>query len=525
MFTNNDQFYPTPKELVFKMLDKLDEEQYKLAGIKHILEPNCGKGDIVQAYKEYFNNKYKTRGWSSRDADKELEFEVIEFDENLNSLLRGQNYNVVWDDFLSFDPPRFYDLIIMNPPFIDGDKHLMKAIQIQERVGGRILCLLNAETLKNPYTNTRKHLLKSIEKYNGFIEYIDNAFSDAERKTDVETAFIFIDVPMINMETMFEKEFKQDNPDLHVDNLQSLMPNMNKLEKLVFEYNMLKNATIELYKEKYRVDNLLKGFGIEPFVTINETGYTKEQSLPLNEFVDKINLKFWNKFITETDFKNKLPSKLRDTFNYNMEKQKNVAFTIENLRYFTEELMKAIPKSYEETCASVFDECTRKHCYSDASWNSNIHMYNGWKTNSAYKVNKKVIIPCYYSWSLYNVPDVLKDLNIIFNNISGSNYSIDTNEICKAIERAEKNIETEHFLLDSYKKGTIHIKFKNQSHLNVFNILAGKGKMWLPDDFMCKSYDNMTKEEKDLVSEFGLTPTEYNNLSLVATPNKYLRLN
>jgi hypothetical protein len=517
MFNENENFYPTPEKLVYKMLEKID-----LRKIKYILEPSCGKGNIIEYTKKYFEANNRSIMGNKQTADNYLTFDAIENDDNLISLCRGKGINIVWSDFLTFDPPRFYDLILINPPFINGDKHLLQALRIQERVGGEIVCILNADTLKNPYSNDRKQLIKKLNQYNADIKYIEEAFSDAERKTNVEIALIYVQVPMVYMETMFEKEFKQDNAELHIDHIQALMPKMNKLEKLVFEYNVLKNATIELYKEKLRVDNLLKGFGIDPFIDFKEKGYSREEKLQLNEFINKINLLYWKKFIEETDFKKKLPSKLRDNFNYNIEKQKNIAFTIENLRYFTDELMKAIPRSYEENVASVFEECTSKHSYSDASWNTNIHMYNGWKTNNAYKVNKKVIIPCHYSWGLYRVPDVLNDLNIIFNNISGANFNIDTNEICKAIERAEKNIETEHFLLDSYKKGTIHIKFKDQNYLNIFNILAGKGKNWLPDDFMTKSYSDMTPEEKDLVKEFGLTPSEYNNLSLVSNTNNYL---
>lgn len=520
MFTNNDQFYPTPKELVFKMLDKLSDEKYVLASIKYILEPNCGKGDIVQAYREYYNKKYSNKYWSNKKADAELNFDVIEFDKNLNSLLRGQNYNVVWDDFLTFDPPRFYDLIIMNPPFLNGADHLLQAIRIQERVGGKILCLLNAETIKNPYSNSRKQLAQLIKEYNGEIEYIENTFSDAERTTDVEIALIYIDVPMTNTETMFEKEFKRENPDLHVDNLQYLMPNMNALEKLVFEYNIVKNSSIELFKEQMKVSNLLKGFGIENMVSLCDEKVHADK-LTLNSFIAHVTLKYWNKFIEETEFKKKLPSKLKDNFSCNMEKQQNIAFTIENVRYFYEELINAIPKSYEETVAKVFDDLTYKSYYSDSMWNSNIHLYNGWKTNSCYKINNKSIIG-YYGDYMYRVPDTLNDLNIIFNNISGENYDIDNNEVINAIKRCDKNIDTPHFYLDAYKKQTIHIKYKNKQHLEIFNVLTGKGKGALPPDFGTKPYTDMNTEEQDLVKEFGLTVQGYNSLGVT---NNYLRLN
>jgi len=53
--------------------------------------------------------------------------------------------------------------------------------------------LLNAETIKNPYSNSRKDLVSKLNKLDAKIEYLQNAFSDADRKTNVETALIYIE--------------------------------------------------------------------------------------------------------------------------------------------------------------------------------------------------------------------------------------------------------------------------------------------------------------------------------------------
>jgi hypothetical protein len=524
MFTNNDNFYPTTKELAFKMLDKLDDKKYSINSIKYILEPSCGKGNIIEYYKEYYDKKCSNKFWSGSDrAEKDLIFDAIELDENLSNLLRGKRFNVVWDNFLTYEPQRFYDLIIMNPPFDQGDKHLLRALEIQKRIGGKILCLLNAETIKNPYTNTRNDLVQAIKKYDGVVEYIQNAFSDAERETDVETALIYIDVPMQKDETIFERHFKRDNPDIPVDNFETLVPQMTKLQQLVFECDMVKKSTTELFKEKIKINRLLSSFGISSGVSICDDTSTPKV-LSINEFIDKTNLQYWKKFIEETDFKKKLPSKLRDNFNYNMERQRNISFNMENIHYFYEELIKSIPKSYEETVAKIFDDLTNKWSYTDATWNKTTQFYDGWRTNNCYKVVNKSIIR-YYGDYLYRVPDVLIDLNIIFNNIQGKSYNIDNRDVIESIKKCEKNIDTPHFLLDSYKKGTIHIKYKDKQALDVFNILAGKGKNWLPPDFMTKKAEDMTEEDRVLIKNFGLTIQEYNSLALVGNGNNYLRLN
>ena len=510
MFMNNDTFYPTPKYLVKKMINKLPKS---LREYKYILEPSCGKGNIIEYTKEIYKEMYGGSYYQEVNPDKYLTFDAVEQDKNLIDLCRGKGINIIWNDFLTLDPPRFYDLILMNPPFINGEKHLLKAISIEERTGGSIVCILNAETIKNPYSNNRQTLINKLNEYNANIEYIEQAFSDAERKTDVEIALIYLEIPMKDTTSMFEKQFKRENINLKFNDINSLTVKMNPLEKLVFEYNIIKKSTISLYQEQLKTDKLLKGFGIDYKIVLNN-------GLSINEFLEKLNLEFWNKFIEESEFKQKLPTKLRDSFQCDMQKQKNIAFTIENLQYFYQQLINAIPKSYEETVATVFNELTNKYSYTDSAYNKTIHYFDGWTSNCCYMIKPKgkTITP-FYGYYFYKMPDVLVDLNIIFNNISGEKDIIDTPEIRKRIENHEKNIETKHFIFDSYKKGTIHTRFKNEEHLKIFNLIANIGNNALPPNFTRKSYSNMSDKEKELVKEFGFKPFEYDELVSKNTGN------
>ena len=183
----NKDFYPTPAHLINKMLDGIDFKQ-----INSILEPSAGKGDIVEVVKNKFKYRYSSYNWLEKE--KQLDIDCIEIDDNLQHILKGKNFRIVHNDFLTFESYKKYDLIVANFPFSEGDKHLLKAIEIQERTGGKIVCLINAETIKNPYSNTRKDLLQKLEDYNANIEYIQNAFVDAERKTPVEVALIRLNI-------------------------------------------------------------------------------------------------------------------------------------------------------------------------------------------------------------------------------------------------------------------------------------------------------------------------------------------
>jgi len=183
MFNENKDFYPTPNKLIRKMLSYIDFKR-----IRTVLEPSAGKGDLVEGIKKQFEiSRYHSR-------KENYDIDLIENNENLQHILQGNKYRLVHDDFLTFDTYKRYDVIILNPPFSNGDKHLLKAIEMQQS-GGEIVCLLNSDTLKNPYTNTRKDLLHQLEKHNADVEYIENAFMDAERSTGVEIALIYINIP------------------------------------------------------------------------------------------------------------------------------------------------------------------------------------------------------------------------------------------------------------------------------------------------------------------------------------------
>lgn len=110
---NDMEFYPTPKTLLDQIFKGANWKR-----IETVLEPSAGKGDIV----EYIHQQ-----------DSEIDIDCIEIEENLQHILTGKGHRLVWDDFLSYQTPKHYDLIVMNPPFSTGDEHLLKALEMQKR--------------------------------------------------------------------------------------------------------------------------------------------------------------------------------------------------------------------------------------------------------------------------------------------------------------------------------------------------------------------------------------------------------
>jgi phospholipid N-methyltransferase len=89
MFNNNTDFFPTPTNLIRKMLSFIDFKT-----IRTVLEPSAGKGDIVEAVEKQFKYTH-----SYNRNEKKYDIDSIELDQNLQHILKGKNYRVVHDDF------------------------------------------------------------------------------------------------------------------------------------------------------------------------------------------------------------------------------------------------------------------------------------------------------------------------------------------------------------------------------------------------------------------------------------------
>ncbi|GAB3731674.1 hypothetical protein GCM10027594_13610 [Hymenobacter agri] len=81
----------------------------------------------------------------------------------------------------------------MNPPFSNGDRHLLKAWDVVAG-GGDVVCLLNTETLANPYSETRQLLARLIEDH-GTSEALGAVFTEAERPTNVGVSLVRLHKP------------------------------------------------------------------------------------------------------------------------------------------------------------------------------------------------------------------------------------------------------------------------------------------------------------------------------------------
>lgn len=523
MFEQNKDFYPTPGHLIEKMLFSLDFDY-----IQSILEPSAGKGDMVDKIK-----KKEESGWKKRNFD----IDCIESDSNLQHILKGKSYRLVHNDFLTYETMKEYDLIIMNPPFSNGCKHLLKALEMQKRNGGAIVCLLNAETLKNQCTNDRITLVRLLTEYNANIEFLQDSFIDAERKTDVEIALIKVQLPKIQKESFIFDGLKkaEEQKEEHTYTEDTQLAENDLYKSIVRQYELEVKAGINLIKEYNAMSPLImREFGKDPEtdetvqkggcilsldISRNKDKYSN--NLSVNGFIKEVRGKYWTALFNNPKFIGKLTGNLKTDFYNRIEDLKNYEFSLYNICELKTEMSKKVVKGIEETIIGLFDEFSHKH-YWDKDNSSNIHYYNGWKTNKSWFINDKIIIPLSgfdsfwnkYRPTDYRVKEKLQDIEKCFNYLDGGlTEAVDLEESLKFSEEygETKNIVLKYFNITFYKKGTCHITFTNPELLKKFNIFGSQKKGWLPPSYGKKQYKDMTPEEKSIVNEFE-GEKEYNKV-------------
>ncbi|MBU0707051.1 DUF4942 domain-containing protein, partial [Patescibacteria group bacterium] len=498
---NNKTYYPTPKPLIDKMLAKIQGKN-----IHKILEPSAGKGDIINA----LQNRHQYRN---------SDISAIEIDLDLQATLRGKYIKVIDGDFLTYAGPDKFDLIIANPPFDEGDKHLLKAIDILYR--GEIVFLLNAETIKNPYTNTRKELIKQLTKLNAEIEYIQEAFKDAERPTGVEIALVYIRVEKNIEDDLFEDcKDKAKKPVIEIEESYEVST-QNPIPELVAVYNETVKIGIETilgYYRNYKKIGCYIGLNDKPDYDFDRTvDMTEKAQKQVNELLVVVRTKFWRRTLTLPEVKKRLTQQKQEEFETKLVEHCNMDFTESNIRQFVLNLIKGFNTTLMDVVVEVFDKFTIKHHWNeDNLYNENIHYFNGWKTNKAFKVGKKVIIPCYgltdrwnnsFKLDTYDTSRNLQDIDVVMDYFRDTSNCWQGLSIVHAIEAAFKRgqsskIISEHFAITCYKKGTIHLTFNDEETLRRFNLAACLGKNWLPYDYGHKPYPDMDTEEKDVVDSF-----------------------
>src|SRR5690625_5097059 len=470
---------------------------------------------------------YESRGFRVRD---DLKIDAIENDPRLVNVLMGECYNVVWDDFLTNETYKEYDYIVMNPPFSNGVDHVLKALELAENQLSRceIYAILNKETINNAYSSKRQELLRKLDEHGAEVRYVREAFSDAERKTDVEVALIHAEVekdgrgrsiydsiPFFSSQESDEGKAIETALSTHVK-ASEVADRLNDIERLVTEYE----TACELARDTYEAVTAKQSF----YSYINEVNrregevgeefshvVSMEKTFrveDLNEELDRLRRGYWALILNTDDFRELLTNEAIQKLNRQIEAANEMEINLANIRMLLTALGANQRDILTESIVSIFEKITRYHMN---EYSTNIHYYDGWKTNDAYRINKKIIIPIKSEFDRWDfgtragssevsyeyisrdvkdwVGDIVKALRLIDANVSDEFTAI-----------SDKEFENDTLRFRMFLNGNIHVWFKDLRLLAKLNYLCGSHFGWIPSE----GEQEADKEAREWVArEFG----------------------
>lgn len=489
-----EQFYPTPRAVIERMLSPwtlvLKEGGPRLMPGSSFLDPSAGKGDLL----DYLNEVFGIR---------KSHLLAIELDPHLRSILAANGYTVLDSDFLGYSDPAPIDRIVMNPPFAHGDEHLLHAWDLLED-GGKLVCVLNAETIRNPYSTRRKLLLNLIETV-GAVEFMADAFVDAERSTDVEIAIVWLNKPDNKARDWFGNRHFQHDP--AVDDDEQFAPNAlastDVLQQLVAQFD----RSVELIKQQHVLERELMYYnrqtsvtssferdedarrGISPEEREQRDGKADDKAVQqkLSEKIAELKKMYWKYIIRRTKILERVTSQYRKALEKQIEQTTTMSFTYRNVMEVLQGFVQDRQAIMMECVDNVFDMTMYYH-------KDNRVWEEGWKSNKSWKCNHKIVIPsaveknAWGAWSMrYRTQDFFVDLDKVLCWISGVPYDSDVSTTAAVEARMQAlrqddtlnysdKFETHFFWVRFFQKGTLHLEFKDRDLLARFNLVAAQGK-------------------------------------------------
>lgn len=439
------EFYPTPIDVLQLMQIDCDN--------KIVLEPHAGKGDIVDFC---FKNGAK-------------DVLAIEINEDLQKIVK-EKAKLIGSDFLECKPEQIshINLIVMNPPFSNAYKHILHAYEIAPD-GCEIIALCNYQTIENKYAYRK---LNSLISNYGISSNLGDVFSTAERTTGIDIGLIKLYKPISSNDFQFEGFFMDEEEEEQQG--EGIMQ-YNEVRALVNRYvDTMKS--FDLMKESIdRINRTTSQIGLsEVRLSI---GYDKNIT-DKKEFGKEIQRQSWKHIFNKMNMEKYVTSGVMKDINKFVETQEKVPFTMKNIYKMLEIIVGTRQQTFNRALEEAVDNFTR-HTH------DNRYMVNGWKTNSGHMLNKKFIcegiVEVSYGGKLqvrydsYNGRKI-NDLVKILCNITAKDYnSIGDIYHLKGIT-SNTWYEWAFFEVKFFKKGTMHIKFKDLKDWYLLNKAYGELK-------------------------------------------------
>lgn len=488
----NLQFYPTPPSLALKAWGKFQNHNFV-----RVLEPSAGEGHLIEAYQESsveVEGRYYRRG--------RVEVDCIEIDITKHPILRAKGLEVIGIDFFQYQDASMYSHILLNPPFQTGAQHVLHAWDII--YDGEIVAILNAETLKNPFSKERQLLARLVAQH-GSVEYLQEEFlsPDAERKTAVEIALVYL-----RKESGYREEIlgnildglKQD--DTTEDDLASEYREINAvmlsntvIENAVIAFKAATAAAKEAVFAEARAKHYAGMLG-DTMERMNGDGPAKDIPASLAEIKKDLHKRYkeiknraWAGILRSSQVTSRLSSAAQKRLESEFESIKQLDFTISNIYGFLSGLVERRGDIQIEMACDVFDLITRYH-------SDNTVYYMGWKSNDKHRTcgmrikTTRFILPNHTNWGhalKWESMQMLRDFDKVFAMMDGKYEpevgleQVFTNhfkDLCQGSRLSSSYFDVRYYPGVS----TIHFFARDKKLVDRFNRFVGRHRSWIPPE-------------------------------------------
>lgn len=504
------QFYPTPFELGLRAWRK-----FKNKNFVRVLEPQAGTGDLAEAGK-HMHERYR----------RDITIDAYEIDASKHPTLRAKGINVVGLDFLTALDGSIYSHMIANPPFAEGAKHVLKAWDILW--DGEIVAIINADTLRNPFSGERKLLANLVAEY-GDVEYIEGAFAgdDAERRTNVDIALIYL------------RKKADTKADITGDLYAELRSDQGKAERLAADFQQeqavaLPNSTVEnavlafdAAVRSMRESTFMEARARHYSAMLGQTmaqrnsGESTDESGSVGWVQGTIGTRYndlkdraWASILRSTSVTDHLSSAARRRLESEFEQIKKLEFTVSNIYGFLCGLMEKQGEIQIDMACDVFDHFTRYH-------SENTVFFKGWKSNDRHRQcgmrlrTTRMILPRHqgYSTSMsHETMTMLQDFDKVWAMLDGKRRPevglADIFNTRLGDLRAGERVSSSYFDVRYYPgAGTIHFFARDKHLVDRLNRLVGRHRQWLPPEHEKVSenfwlqYESAEKFDKEFRTE------------------------
>ena len=426
------EFYPTPHEL-------LDTLGIDFNG-KTVLEPSAGKGNIVDYAKKYGAKKVY----------------AFESHHDLSAIVQAKSSFLGYDFLSATEVPQSIDIVVMNPPFSNADKHILKAWELAPE-GCTIYSLCNYETVDNPYSQYRRNLKNLIGRH-GHLISLGSAFAQADRQTNANIGFITLYKPIspesANFDGFhFETDAERDDEDGVVK--------FNEIKATVNTYAAALKQFYKITQEADLLNTYTKGFNIKPITF--QIAY-KTEATNFEDYRVELQKRAWSIIFDKLNVRKYVTSATQDRVNKFVEQSSNIPFTLRNIYNMVDIIFQTRGQTMDLAIVDIVERFTSRT-------KENRYALEGWKTNEHHLLGKKFIGDGYVStggWGKNGISANHRSAQNIDDLVKAVHFLLGTERTCTDFYPfimegtfGQWSDYNSWLRVKPYKKGTCHFEFTN----------------------------------------------------------------